>query len=388
MQFGSQRWIAVGASADPDPVRAGRDAVSQALAGEDARLLMLFASDDYDLPALVAAAHGAGRGARLVGCSTAGEIATGGPGEGSVVCAAFGGPGFSIAAGVGRDVSVDPRRAGAAAAACAAELEERPHKALVLLPDGLSGNHQAVVRGAHSVVGSAIPLVGGCAGDNFKLVQTHQFLDGEVLQDAVVAAAIGSDAPLGIGVRHGWKRSGEPMVVTRSAGPQIFTLDDRPALDVYLERLEAPAAVGHDAEAFRAFAIAHPLGLSRRAGEEKIRAVGGADFDSRSLICFAEMPTAALAWIMEGDADSVMAATDAACEAALEALGGHKPLGLLAFDCIARRALLGDGIDEEVQRLAAASDAPVAGFYTYGEIARTRGLAGIHNQTLVVLAVA
>jgi hypothetical protein len=35
---------------------------------------------------------------------------------------------------------------------------------------------------------------------------------------------------------------------------------------------------------------------------------------------------------------------------------------------------------------ANASGAPVAGFYTYGEIARTRGISGFHNQTLVVLA--
>lgn len=34
-----------------------------------------------------------------------------------------------------------------------------------------------------------------------------------------------------------------------------------------------------------------------------------------------------------------------------------------------------------------ARGAPVGGCYTHGEIARTRGLAGYHNQTFVVLAV-
>ncbi|HWW09739.1 MAG TPA: FIST C-terminal domain-containing protein, partial [Candidatus Acidoferrales bacterium] len=64
------------------------------------------------------------------------------------------------------------------------------------------------------------------------------------------------------------------------------------------------------------------------------------------------------------------------------------PLGFLAFDCIARRGVLGDeGIRQEVQRIGSHSQgAPVAGFYTYGEIARTRGVSGFHNQTLVVLA--
>ena len=93
--------------------------------------------------------------------------------------------------------------------------------------------------------------------------------------------------------------------------------------------------------------------------------------------------------MMEGDHDSVLAATDAACQEALSALGGQAPLGLLAFDCIARRGVLGDaGIKREVDRIAGHAGGPVAGFYTYGEIARTHGVNGFHNQTLVVLALA
>jgi hypothetical protein len=94
--------------------------------------------------------------------------------------------------------------------------------------------------------------------------------------------------------------------------------------------------------------------------------------------------------MMEGDDDSVLAATDAACREALAALNGQAPIGMLAFDCIARRGVLGpDGIKREVDRIAEhAAPGPVAGFYTYGEIARTRGVNGFHNQTLVVLALA
>jgi len=63
---------------------------------------------------------------------------------------------------------------------------------------------------------------------------------------------------------------------------------------------------------------------------------------------------------------------------------------MLAFDCWGRRNLLGaDGVRDEVARVTAkVGGAPVAGFYTYGEIARTRGINGYHHQTLVVLAVA
>jgi hypothetical protein len=42
----------------------------------------------------------------------------------------------------------------------------------------------------------------------------------------------------------------------------------------------------------------------------------------------------------------------------------------------------------EVARMTGqAGNAPVGGLYTWGEIARIRGINGFHNQTLVVLAV-
>ena len=170
----------------------------------------------------------------------------------------------------------------------------------------------------------------------------------------------------------------------------MFSLDDRPALDVYLERLGAGGGSARNEEELARLAMTHPLGLSRPNGEEEVRFIGGADFSERSLACIAEVPQGGLVWLMQGDAASVLSATDAACGDSLAALDGRPPLGILAFDCIARRSVLGDaGIKAEIDRLAAiAAGAPVAGFYTYGEIARTRGMRGFHNQTLVVLSIA
>jgi hypothetical protein len=230
--------------------------------------------------------------------------------------------------------------------------------------------------------------VGGCAGDDLKMQHTFQFHGESVLEHSVVGAAIGSEGPIGIGVEHGWRAVGEPMVVTASSGNRVLTLDDQPALTAYLQRLDAPPDVHADAEAFTRFAITHPLGLTRRSGDE-VRFVAGADFADGSLNCIAALPQGSLAWIMEGDRDSVLEATNVACEHALSELEGRPPLGLLAFDCIARKGVLGEGVVAEVDRIAGfAAGAPVAGFYTYGEIARTHGVNGFHNQTLVVVAFA
>lgn len=76
----------------------------------------------------------------------------------------------------------------------------------------------------------------------------------EVLTDAVVAVAIGSDAPIGIGVEHGWRPVGERLLVTASTDNRVQRLDDRPALDVYLDVVDAPPAAHTDPEALTRFA--------------------------------------------------------------------------------------------------------------------------------------
>ena len=383
------RWVGVGRSAEDDSHRAGAEAVAEATAGRtDARLLIVFASVAHDLDALLRGIDP--QDVPLVGCSTAGEIASNGPGDAGVVVMALGGDGFSVATAVATGASARLREAGATVARCVENLPDRPHRALLMLTDGLAGDQHDVVRGAYEVAGATVPLVGGCAGDDLAMEATFQLHGGQVLRDSVVGVAIASDAPLGIGVQHGWRRVGEPVLVTRSGGNRVYALDDRPALDVYLDRLEAPAAARTDAAAFTRFALTHPLGLGRRSGEDHVRFVGEADFEDRSLGCIAEVPQGAVAWFMEGDADSVLRATQAACDGALAALDGRLPLGVLAFDCIARRGVLGDeGIQLEIDHIGeACGGRPVAGFYTYGEIARTRGMSGFHNQTLVVLALA
>ena len=384
-----RRWVGVGQSADTNSRAAGIDAASRAVSGRSASLLIVFCSDSHDLEQLLEGINEASGNAPLIGCSTAGEIATAGPADLGVVVTALGGEGFSVATAAASLAGERLSEGGAAVASCLSDVADREHQVLLLLTDGLAGNQQEIVRGAYSVAGAGVALVGGCAGDDMKMKATAQLHGSQVLANSVVAAAVASDAPLGIGVRHGWRRVGEPMVVTKSADNRVYSLDGEPALDVYLSRLNAPAEAAFDSAAFTQFAMTRPLGLVRRSQEEHVRYVADANFEDRSLGCIAEVPQGGMAWIMQGDDASVLEATDQACSDALGALDGRRPLALLAFDCIARRGVLGDsGIRSEIGRIGEhAAGAPVAGFYTYGEIARTSGIAGFHNQTLVVLAV-
>jgi hypothetical protein len=391
-QAGRPRWVGVGRSTHPDPATAGGAAAREALAGrDDTRLVLALASGEYDPPELLAAVDAVTGGAPLVGSTTSGQITTAaGEGPRSVVIIALGGDGLAASTAAVELSGRSLRDIGAEAAACVGDVADREHRVLVLLSSVRGLDHQELVLGAYSVVGAGVPLVGGRTATDRAEVRALQFPGRAVLGSAVVAAAIGSDAPLGVGARHGWRPVGEPMLVTGSDGPVIAELEGRPALDLYLERLGADPAVGEDPAAFAAFALTHPLGLARRSGESHVRHIAGADAAARTLRCPTGVPPGSLVWTMEGDDASVLHATDAACTDAIAALGGRPPLGLMLFDCAARRGVLGDGAEErEAARVARhAGGAPLAGLFTFGEIARTRGIHGFHNQTLVVLAVA
>jgi hypothetical protein len=183
------------------------------------------------------------------------------------------------------------------------------------------------------------------------------------------------------------------MVVTRSRQGRIYTIDNRPALHAYLDRLGAPAEAYHDPKAFVEFSRLRPLCVLRRATEEVRFVTEDADLEEGSLVCVGDVPEGGMVWTLESDADSTIEAVDGVWPAAVEALGGRAALGFIAFDCGIRQDILsqaptGDRVAEEVSRMVdQAGKLPFVGFYTWGEIARTRGVNGLHHQSLVVLAV-
>ncbi|QEC46324.1 hypothetical protein FSW04_01175 [Baekduia soli] len=376
------RWAEVGRSAHPDPTTAAHEAVHAALrAHREPGLLLAFVSGAYDPAVLGAALAEVAGPVPLVGCTTAAEFDAAGPASGSVLVLALGGEGFTFSiAGVS---GAAPRDAGARAAACLGDVADREHRVLMLLTDGGAAIHPDIVRGAYSVTGAGVPLVGGVAGHPVGRPDSHAVLYGPAaLNDAVVGVAIGSDAPLGIGVRHGWEPVGEPLLVTRAAPGRVLELDERPAREVYTALL--------DGEVSDANVLAHPLGIQPRVGEARVRIVRLDEATDGSVRC--AIPAGALVWLMRATHDGVIDAADAACAEAVAALGGAPARALVAFDCAARLTFLGGGGDvaaRETERVARhAAGAPVAGAYTHGEIARTRGALGFHHQTFVVLAIA
>jgi hypothetical protein len=390
-----RRWMAAAGSVLADSRSAGEAAARHALAGTDPRLLMVFSTLTRDPEAVLAGVGAASGDLPVLGCSARRMITPTGPTSDGVVVVALGGPGLEVTTGVGIGVTDEPRDAGAEAARqVLADWTSRPNEVLLLVTDGLAGNQEEVLAGAYSVVGASLPLVGGSSTPDWATGRSFQFYGDKVISDGVLAAIVSSDGPLGIGLGHGWRKVGKPMLVTRSVGRDVFTLDDKPALPAYLEQLGAPPETYTDPVAFKEFARPRPIGIRRRSGEEIRNVNSVAGLSEGWLRAGAEVPEGCLVWVMEGELESVIDGGRDACRSAIEALDGSPPLGFLTFDCVARASMLGDvGTCAEVARMTEVGHTagqpdpvPLGGLYTCGEIARTSGINGFHNEMVVVLA--
>jgi hypothetical protein len=379
----------VGSSTLTDSAAAGHSALQAALAhlGGTPRLLIVFTTEDHDHSAVLAAMRTRTAGVALIGCCTGGLITAEGILPAGVAVLALGGVGLEVALAMAPGLSTTPT---ASAEQVAEQLEAalsppvgQEHLTLVFA-DGLTGSlaMDAAIQSAAAVLGPLCPLFGGAAGDNLNYGHTVLFANERIMSDALVAALISSTAPIGVGVRHGWRPASRRMAVTRSDGNLLYELDGRPALEIYRELLPE---VTITAENFRTLSRFHPIGFVQANGEPLVRLPLAVTAEG-ALSCVGTLPSDTFAYIMEGDPESLLDAAAAAATQAMAGLGDHPPAAAIIINCVTRPPLLGDQSQTEVERIRAVLGAatPFIGMYSFGEIAAADGPPAFHNKTVAV----
>jgi hypothetical protein len=363
------------------------DAVEEAIAtlGGEAGLVLIFTAGEVDPEAAAREAQEAAGGARVAGMTGTGVIDTRGLLKQGCSAVAFS---SSLSIGIGAVDGAKSRVvAGDATAEALAATDDARHRVLLLFVDSESGDQAEFVAGAYAVAGAGIPLAGGAAGG----LERARFADGRTLSTGVVAVAIGSRSPIGVGVAHGCVARGAPSIVTRSEGPNVIQLDGRPAEIVYLEKLGVDGVDLDDAE-FETLAMVHPLAEPELSGALRPRYVRGRA-PGGALVCATSMERNAAVAVCDQAPRAIIQSARAAVEDAASQLQGHAEAALV-FNCAARSAWFRGPLAEalaqrEVDSIAAAFGEPapaLTGVYTRGEIGRPRGAKGDRNHSVVVTA--
>lgn len=358
-------------------------AVTQAVSGVPHPGLVLFFTTCDIARASAQAAEAAG-GCEVAGMTTAAALTERGALTRGCAAIAFD---ESLPAGVGvsEQASADLTTAAfeATSTALGALGDGMPYRLVLLFADTRSGDQAKVVAGAYRVAGPLVPLAGGGAGGR----EPAQFAGGRELRDSVVAVALGSERPIGVGMADGCSPVGVPSIVTRAEGRALLELDGRPAELVYREKLAAFGSPASSRE-FERFAVLHPLAQPELSGARRLRHVLGHGPEG-GLYCATEVPANAAVEFTRQDPEHVVRSSWDAVSSALAPLGGEPARAALVFDCAGRMRALHDDLANEFAAIHSSfGRAPAfAGGYTHGEIARPRGAKGDHNHALVVVAI-
>lgn len=367
-------------------------AASGSLGARKATYGFLFASPDADLGAALTTAREA-TGAEIIGCTTAGEITERGLTHGGfamLLVAADTTAQVQFAEGLKerhRDVT-EAILAGVADTKKKAAAKDQRHLTTVLLTDGLAGTGERLVNDLYEQrVQSASQIVGGAAGDEGRFSATLVGA-GSARPDSAVALHVFSANPWGLGVDHGLRPTTKPMRVTKAEGNVVHEIDGEPAFAAYKKHAAARGIV-LTPESAGTYMIGNELGIHFFDKISRARAPLSVAADG-SLTCAGDIPRGSMVSILDGDREQMLAAALSAAQQAKVGLNGAKAAGVLLFDCVCRGMILKDAFDREVAAVRSVfADTPIAGFLTYGEIARSSDkLGGWNNTTAVVVAIA
>lgn len=264
------------------------------------------------------------------------------------------------------------------------QLDPRGLRHIFVLSEGLRVNSSELVDGINAAVAPGVTVSGGFAADGNRFQSTQVWCDGGPEQSAAVALGFyGDRLQIQTAVTGGWGPFGPDRLITKSRQNVLYEFDGRPALALYKQYL------GEHAAGLPATGLMFPLELRvGRSGHRVLRALLAIDEKEQSITYAGNVPEGASARFMVGHIEDLIDGTLKAAGASCEA-SSARPVELsLIVSCNARRAVLKQRVEEEVEavREILGRSPVLAGFYSYGEI----GPPGIgaacelHNETMTI----
>lgn len=254
--------------------------------------------------------------------------------------------------------------------------------ALIVFSGGLATNGDNIIKGVNEV--GNYPLFGGLAGDDFKMQATYIFTNNKKSDKALLFLAIDKENVTVEGLAtSGWKAVGTPKIATKAEGNILYTIDNEPALDVFLKYFDIPTPADRRKDIVAEVGIKYPLQI-QRDGYTTLRAPLMAN-DDGALILAGEVPQgASMFFSMPPDFDVI--------DQSVEDLGTLKEEfpeadAIVLVSCGARQAALGPMIEGELEGLQKLWNAPLVGFFSYGEIGTMNGasVCDLHNETVSLI---
>ncbi len=249
----------------------------------------------------------------------------------------------------------------------------------IIVISGLTNNAEAIVRGMEEICPPNTPVYGGIAADDGDFLETTVYThQGSSTNGAAVIAFDRTKVIMDGLASSGWTGVGIDMVITSSEENTVYTINDRPATQVIREYLNV------EDEALIRVGATFPLLLKMPDGSEVLRAFLSADHDRGALVFAGYVPQGSKVRFSSSFGYTTIKETIQR----LEDYHTSSPQAdlILLFSCMARYQVAGPLIKDEIQAVFDLWNAPVIGFFAYGEMGCSSSLPCVfYNETLTLV---
>lgn len=252
--------------------------------------------------------------------------------------------------------------------------------AVVVISSGLTIDAEQIIKGFQDA-GKDIPLYGGLAGDDLTMKASYVFTNSQETSTGLIGLVLDGDKINVKGLAtSGWDNIGIEKTITKSAGNIVYTIDDEPAVDVFVRYFQFTESVDNTAEIIAQNFAQYPLQLKKENGNTVLRAPLMVDIESRALIFAGGIPQGSkVKFSVQPGFDLI--------EKTTERVSTLKPSipnadALIMFSCKARHMALGPMTGDEAGMIRSLWNKPLIGFFTYGEIGTAKdSVCDFHNET-------
>lgn len=260
-------------------------------------------------------------------------------------------------------------------------------KAIFLLSDGLNINGSELVKGFNDILPRNVIVTGGLAGDGEKFESTWVLKDKCPTQNCVSAVGFyGNNISIQTGYKGGWDEFGPERTVTKSSENILFTLDNKPALELYKMYL------GELASELPSSGLLFPLSIRKNTQDntDLVRTILAIDEDKQSLTFAGDIPEGYLAKLMKANFDNIIEGASVAAKRTNSTNIDSATL-TICISCVGRRLILKDRVEEELEASLEIlpNNTQLVGYYSYGEISPNfvNQDCDLHNQTMTLTVI-
>ena len=265
----------------------------------------------------------------------------------------------------------------------AQDLKDDELKAIFILSDGLNINGSQLTKGFNETLSKDVIVTGGLAGDDARFEKTWVLVDNEAKSNYITAVGFyGNNLIYKSSSYGGWTKFGINRMVTQSSGNILYTLDDKPALEVYKTYL------GENAKNLPSSGLLFPLMIKEEGySEAKVRTILAINEEEQSITFAGDIPNNSEVMFMRASfEDLVNGAAKSSKMLNKEDFDLDNSVNI-AISCVGRKLVLGQKTEDEIEAVLnnLSDKTSQVGFYSYGEISPLgTNECDLHNQTMTL----